>query len=160
MGKNNHDTSLLNKYFNQGWLDRRYYDGKAYLQPFSADDRLLAGEMLYMDFLHWKKGMRLVQSYDVPRVDAMFSPNGVVCLSFETERFRRAIKGISKSYLPVVYKIVLDEMEIKPPKTFGTRERLYFNDEIKGLLCRGLDELCRFYSRRGEEVIAPSAQPR
>jgi hypothetical protein len=150
MGKNNHDTSLLNRYFQQGWLDRRYYDGKAYLQPFSANDRLLAGEMLYADFLHWKKGVRLVQNYGALKVDSPLPMNGTLCFSYETERFRRAVRGISKSYLPVVYKIVLDEAEIRPPKAFGARERLYFNDEIKGLLCRGLDELCRFYASRRE----------
>ena len=50
--------------------------------------------------------------------------------------------------MPVLYKIVLEEKEIRAPKGASTRERLYFNDEIKNLLCRALDELVPYYRRR------------
>ncbi len=139
-------TFLLNKYFNIGWLTRRYYDGKLYHQPFSAEDRLLAGERLYADFLVWNRHFGALRCVDLqkPRVDGG-GGRGFVPLSAEAERFRRALRLISKPSMPVVYKIVLEECEIRPPASMSARERLYFNDEIKGLLCRGLDQLCRFY---------------
>lgn len=137
---------LLTRYFNIGWLHRRYYDGKLYHQPFSAEDRLLAGECLYADFISWNKNFGALKCVDweKPRVDG--GRLGVsVPISVEAERFRKALRFIPKSSMPVIYKIVLEEREIKPPSSMSARERLYFNDEIKGLLCRGLDGLCSFY---------------
>ena len=55
---------------------------------------------------------------------------------------------MSAPFVPVLYKIVLEEKEIRAPKGASTRERLYFNDEIKNLLCRALDELVPYYRRR------------
>ncbi len=139
---------LLTRYFNIGWLSRRYYDGKVYHQPFSAEDRLLAGELLYADFLSWNRNFGALKAVDweKPRVDG--GSGGVyVPVSPEAERFRRAIRLISKSSMPVIYKIVLEEREIRPPTSLSTRERLYFNDEIKGLLCRGLDQLVSYYRK-------------
>ena len=143
-------TFLLTRYFNIGWLQRRYYDGKHYHQPFSAEDRLYAGECLYADFLSWSSRFGGLHSIDwqVPRVDGG-RVGGNMPISGEAERFRRALRRISKPSMPVIYKIVLEEREIKPPVSFSTRERLYFNDEIKGLLCRGLDEVADYYLMRG-----------
>lgn len=139
-------TFLLTRYFNIGWLHRRYYDGKIYRQPFTAEDRLLAGERLYADFLSWSRNFGTLKSLDwqMPRVDGGRA-SIYVPISAEAERFRRALRRISKTSMPVIYKIVLEEREIRPPASLSVREKLYFNDEIKGLLCRGLDELCRFY---------------
>ena len=48
--------SLLGRYFQQGWLSKKYYIADGYRQLYSAEDRLLAGTMLYADFLKWGKG--------------------------------------------------------------------------------------------------------
>lgn len=140
---------LLTKYFNIGWLHRRYFDGKSYHQPFTAEDRLLAGECLYADFVHWNKNFGALKSVDLQgiRVDGGRG-GGFVPLSAEAERFRKALRLISKSSMPVIYKIVLEENEIRPPAAMSAREKLYFNDEIKGLLCRGLDDLVSYYQKR------------
>lgn len=136
---------LLLKYFNMGWLLRAYYDGVGFRRPYSAEDRLKAGELFYADFLSWRKGaVCLAADYDLVKVDTSFRGGGV-SISFESERFRRAVKLLSRANLPVVYRIVLEEKEIKAPREMSARERLYFNDEIKGLLCRGLDELASYY---------------
>ena len=140
--------SLLKKYFKQGWLRRRYYDGKHFLQMYSAEDRVYAGEMFYHDFMTWRKGVRLTRTYDAMKVDVSKPISGGVQLGPAAERFRKALRLISKASLPVIYKIVLEEEEIDVAEKMSARERLYFNDEIKGLLCRGLDELCGFYEQR------------
>ena len=46
---------LLKQYFRKGWLERAYFDGEKMVQPYSAEDRLHAGELLYEDFFAWKK---------------------------------------------------------------------------------------------------------
>lgn len=135
---------LLNRYFGQGWLSRCYYDGKSYRQPYSAEDRLRAGEMFYEDFLVWNRFGLQAQDYSSLRVDTHRTFCGV-SLAMEAERFRRALRRLSKANLAVIYKIVLEEKEIKPQRAMSAREMLYFNDEIKGLLCRGLDELASYY---------------
>lgn len=135
---------LLTRYFNAGRLNRRYYDGKAYCQPYSADDRLLAGQMFYEDFLAWRKNTRLIRNYEAVKVDV--SLNMAVGISKNAERFRRALKRLPQMSVDVIYKIVLCEEDILAPATFSEREKAYFYEEIKGLLCRGLDELCRFYA--------------
>lgn len=135
-------------YYNQGWLAKRYYDGKLFHQPYSCEDRLWAGKMLYEDYMVWRRGAKLTQDYTLERVDKSLPLHGGVMTSFSAERFRRAIKQVNKAVLPVVYKIVLSEERITAPKGLSKREQLYFNDEIKGLLCRGLDELCQFYRHK------------
>lgn len=137
--------SLLNKYFNLGWLSRRYYNGSTYLQPYSAEDRLDAGAKFYEDFVSWNALGLKARDYSKPVVDTTRVGSLGVCLSPEAERFRQALRSISRVNLPVIYKIVLEEIEIKAPKSMTAREVLYFNDEIKGLLCRGLDELVSYY---------------
>ncbi|MCM1324241.1 MAG: hypothetical protein NC218_08760 [Acetobacter sp.] len=139
---------LLSKYFKIGWLSRRYYDGRRYHQPYSAEDRLLAGERFYADFMQWNRFSGTLRSVDcsIPRVDGGIR-GGLVPLTPEAERFRRALRRVSRSHLPVIYKIVLEEKEIKPQSCLSARERLYFNDEVKGLLCRGLDELASYYRK-------------
>lgn len=139
---------LLSRYFGIGWLDRRYFDGKIYCQPYSAEERLLAGERFYSDYLAWfnrSAGAR-TSNYEMTPVDGG-KMNDKLPVGGEAERFRAALRRISPQYLSVLYKIVLEEKEIRAPKEFQKREILYFNDEIKGILCRGLDELCRFYGR-------------
>ena len=138
------NTFLLNTYFKLGWLSRRYFNGQVFCMPYSAEDRLKAGERFYEDYLFWSSGQKLVADYEKLKVDGSTSYIG---LSMEAERFRRALRLISKSSLPVVYKIVLEEKAIVLPKGVSAREKLYFNDEVKGLLCRGLDELCHFYGK-------------
>lgn len=138
---------LLDKYFQWGWLSRSYFDGKKYCQPYSAEDRLRAGELLYFDYLIWKRGIKLTGRYETLKVDSAFIKDKGISTAHAAERFRRALKAISKPSMPIVYKIVLEETEIMPQKTLKAREKLYFNDEIKGLLCRGLDELIAFYKR-------------
>ncbi len=138
---------LLKQYFHKGWLERAYFDGERLVQPYSAEDRLRAGELLYEDFLAWKKGTRMTINYDLIKVDCSTVSDDGVRLGYNAERFRRSIRLIPKSSMAVVYKIVLDEQKINPPAEFSTREKLYFCNEIKGLLCRGLDALCSFYMR-------------
>ena len=140
----NKNLFLLERYFNNGHLNRRYYDGKDYCQPYSADDRLLAGKMFYEDFLAWQKRTRLIRDYEAIKVDVSF--NTGAGLSKNAERFRRALKRLPRASLEVIYKIVLCEQDIMAPAYFTERERGHFYDDIKGLLCRGLDELCRFYA--------------
>jgi len=135
---------LLERYFNCGKLKQRYYDGKSYCQPYSEEDRLLVGKTFYEDFLAWRKNARLIRNYEAVKVDVSFYNGGG--LSKNGERFRRALKRLPKASLEVVYKIVLCEEDIVAPSYFSERERAFFYDDIKGLLCRGLDELCRFYA--------------
>lgn len=137
---------LLNRYFKQGWLSRRYFDGNVYHQPYSDEDRLLAGEYFYADFLKWNSCGLKSRDYTAPLVDGGLVFYGL-SLSPEAERFRRALRRLSKDSLAVVYKIVLEEREIRAPHAMSARERLYFNDEIKGLLCRGLDQLASYYRK-------------
>ena len=61
--------SLLGRYFQQGWLSKKYYIADGYRQLYSAEDRLLAGTMLYADFLKWGKGQLQVRDYAMPKVD-------------------------------------------------------------------------------------------
>ena len=138
---------LLKQYFRKGWLERAYFDGETMVQPYSAEDRLRAGELLYEDFLSWQKGTHLTCNYDMVKVDCSTISDDGVRLGYNAERFRRAIRLIPKSAMAVVYKIVLSEQKISPPQTLSKRDKLYFCDEIKGLLCRGLDALCLFYRR-------------
>lgn len=141
-------TFLLMRYFHQGWLLRRYFDDGQFVQPFSAEDRLRAGELLYADYLAWQKGMPLIRCYEAVKVDGgKGRVSEGVSYHFQAERFRRALRLIPAVCLPVVYKIVLEEAEIKLPHGLSARERLYFNDEVKGLLCRGLDKIIPFYDR-------------
>ena len=140
--------SLLKKYFKQGWLTRRYFDGKRFLQPYSAEDRLHAGEMFYGDFAAWRRGVHLTRAYDLIKVDVSKPVSSGVQTGVAAERFRKALRLVSKASLPVIYKIVLEEEEVDVNEKMSARERLYFNDEIKGLLCRGLDDLCGFYEER------------
>lgn len=137
---------LLNRYFKQGWLSRCYFDGQNYHQPYSDEDRLLAGECFYADFLKWNACGLKSRDYTSPLVDGGVAFYGV-SLSPEAERFRRALRRLSKDSFIVVYKIVLEEKEICAPRAMSARERLYFNDEIKGLLCRGLDQLASYYQK-------------
>jgi len=147
------NVALLVKKYNLGCLERSYYDGQKYAQPYSAEDRLLAGQMLYADFLAWRKGTKLVRNYDLIKIDGGSFSGNSCSLSFAAERFRRALNVVPKSSLAVVYKIVLTEEDIKAPKEMSVREVLYFNDEIKGLLCRGLDALCRFYAEKSKRKL-------
>ena len=147
MSKNN-NVLLLVKYFKQGWLARKYYSNNKFYQPYSAEDRLWAGKRFYEDFLKWRQSSRLTMNYSNIRSSRNVVSDGLI-MSPEAERFRKALRVLSKQYLSVIYKIVLEECEIKPSKSISVRERLYFNDEIKGLLCRGLDELCSFYILKG-----------
>ena len=142
------EVFLLTRYFNIGWLERAYFNGAEYCRPYSAEDRLRAGEMFYLDFLFWQKGVRLIRDYDSVKVDVSRVIGAGVPVSGSAERFRRALRLIPKASMAVVYKIVLNEEEIRPKKSMSAREKLYFNDEIKGLLCRGLDELCSFYAKK------------
>ncbi len=141
-------VSLLTKYFKMGWLERRYFDGHSYCQHYSAEDRLNSGERLYEDFCLWRRGARLITNYNLIRVDVSLRRVENVGVGAAAERFRKALKQVSRCNLPVIYKIVLDEKEIRWPKELSARERIYFNEEIKGLLCRGLDELCAYYQSR------------
>ena len=138
---------LLQKYYNLGWLNRRYLVNLKYVQPYSAEDRLFIGQCLYEDFLIWQRGTRLVRDYEEAFVD--ISPQKFSDMNEHriAERFRSAVSHLSKTVLPVVYRIVLEEREIKFPSHLSAREKLYFNDEVKGLLCRGLDELIKFRHR-------------
>lgn len=142
------NTFLLVKYYNQGWLTRKYYANNNYYQPYSAEDRLWAGKRFYEDFLKWRSSSRLTMNYSCIRACKRAVGDGLV-MSPEAERFRKALRLLSKPYLSVIYKLVLEEAEIRPSCAISVRERLYFNDEIKGLLCRGLDELCSFYTLKG-----------
>lgn len=139
---------LLKQYFRKGWLERAYFDGEKFVQPYSANDRLRAGEIWYDDFLAWKKGTHIICNYDLIKVDCSAISNDGIRLGFNAERFRQATKQVPKSSLAVIYKIILEEQKISPPRNIGKREKLYFCDEIKGLLCRGLDALCSYYVRR------------
>lgn len=138
---------LLDKYYNHGWLKHKYIDGINYHQPYSADDRLLAGKLFYNDYLSWQLSRRLIINYDQPYVDISRNSN-LPTSSNESERFRKALKLIPKSFLPLLYKILLEEKEIKPTKTLSEREITYFNNEIKSILCRCLDTLCNFYKTK------------
>lgn len=141
------NQAVLMRYFNHGWLDRPYFDGEWFCRPYSAEDRLRAGTLFYGDYLVWLKGNVNAVNYEKPKVDGgmMFA---AAPFAEQGERFRRALRRLSKASLGVVYKIVLEEREILVPMGISERERLYFSDEIKRLLCSGLDELCRFYARR------------
>lgn len=141
------DVFLLKHYFRTGWLERAYFDGEKFVQPYSAEDRLRAGELFYDDFLAWKKGTHLTFNYDKVKVDCAAVSGDGIRLGYTAERFRRAARLIPKNSMAVVYKIVLEEQKISPPKVCSKRDKLYFCDEIKGLLCRGLDALCFFYQR-------------
>lgn len=141
----NSDVFLLERYFNKGKLNQRYYDGESYCRPYSADDRLLAGKMFYEDFLAWRKNTRLVRDYEAIKVDVSLNTSGG--LSRNAERFRKAMKRMPRATLAVLYKIVLCEEDIMAPHDFTEREKAYFYDDVRGILCRGLDELCRFYAR-------------
>lgn len=139
---------LLIKYYRQGWLSRRYYDGKAYHQPYSADDRLQAGKRFYVDFVMWQRASFGLRAIDLTRAKTDGGPlQGDISLATSAERFRQALRHVSKTNLPILYKIILEEKEISAPQNMSVREKLYFNDEIKGLLCRGLDELIPYYQK-------------
>jgi hypothetical protein len=138
---------LLEKYYRLGWLERKYLVNCKYIQPYSAEDRLLIGKRLYNDFVAWQKGARLTRDYDEIYVDVSPAVTRDMHEGYSAERFRHAIGRLSKNLLPIVYRIVLEEKEIKAPTKMSAREKLYFNDEVKGMLCRGLDELIKYRCR-------------
>ena len=138
---------LLDSYFRQGWLDKKYYGKSGYRRPYSADDRLLAGKLFYADFLRWQKGLFRCPEFARPRVDTTPLREAWIA-GGEAERFRRVLNRVSRLCLPVLYKIVLEGSDIRPPAGLSTREKLYFNHEIRVRLCQGLDELVVYYIRR------------
>lgn len=140
-------AQLLDKYYNIGWLKYKYIDGTTYHQPYSEDERLLAGKLFYNDYLSWLLSRRLIINYERLYVDVSRTLN-TPSTSEGCERFRKALKLIPKSFLPVLYKIVLEEKEIKPNQILNEREKAYFNNEIKTILCRSLDCLCNFYKTK------------
>lgn len=138
---------LLDKYYKKGWLKHKYLDGMNYHQAYSEDERLLAGKLFYSDYQHWQLSRRLTVNYEQLYVDISRIHSLPSC-STESERFRKALKKLPSSFLPILYKIVLEEKEIKPAKTLSEREITYFNNEIKSALCRCLDNLCSFYKTK------------
>ena len=138
---------LLDSYFRQGWLDKKYYGKSGYRRPYTADDRLLAGKLFYADFLRWQKGLFRCPEFARPRVDTTPLREAWIA-GGEAERFRRVLNRVSRLCLPVLYKIVLEGQDIRPPAGLSTREKLYFNHEIRVRLCQGLDELVVYYVKR------------
>ncbi len=138
---------LLDKYYKIGWLKYKYIDGINYHQPYNEDERLLAGKLFYNDYISWQLSRRIIVNYGQQYVDISRNINLPNC-SCESERFRKALKQIPKSFLPLLYKILLEEKEIKPQKSLSEREITYFNNELKGILCRCLDSLCDFYKKK------------
>lgn len=138
---------LLDSYFRQGWLDKKYYGKSGYRRPYTADDRLLAGKLFYADFLRWQKGLFRCPEFARPRVDTTPLREAWIA-GGEAERFRRVLNRVSRLCLPVLYKIVLEGSDIRPPAGLSTREKLYFNHEIRVRLCQGLDELVMYYIKR------------
>ncbi|MBR5599308.1 MAG: hypothetical protein IKW39_04630 [Alphaproteobacteria bacterium] len=136
------DDFLLERYFKHGFLDKKYYHNNTYYQPYTAKDRLTAGLLFYKDFISWKQGHLHSLDPSIPKVD--YSYNFTVT-NIPIKRFRSALRKVSTPFIPILYKIVLEQQEIPPPVKCTKRERLYFNDEIKTLLCRGLDELISYY---------------
>ena len=141
----NKDTFLLERYYNNGFLDKKYFLNNTYYQPYSAKDRLKAGIFFYKYFLSWQKSHLKSLDLTTPKVDISFKGFDD---NFSSERFRRALRKISTPFISVLYKIVLEQSEIKSPYKMTKRETLYFNDEIKSLLCRGLDELASYYKEK------------
>ena len=66
------------------------------------------------------KGQLQVRDYAMPKVDG-----GSGWDDWQTgigaENFRRALKKVSAPFVPVLYKIVLEEKEIRAPKGASTR---------------------------------------
>jgi len=135
--------ALIIKYYRLGYLNQRYYINGDYYQPYSAEDRLQAATSFYSDYLCWKNARLTSVDLSIPKVDGGCKNISDMTIGFES--FRKALKNISKVYLGVVYKIVIEEVDIKPNSKMSSREKLYFADEIKSLLCRGLDELVSYY---------------
>lgn len=134
---------LIVTYFNKGYLNQRYYENGDYYQPYSAEDRLKAANLFYADYMNWKSARVKCIDLSVPKVDG--GKGAFYDMTLGIDRFRKALRVISKSHLSVVYKIVIEDKDIKPNRGFSSREKLYFSDEIRSLLCRGLDELVSYY---------------
>ena len=64
---------LLERYYHLGWLNRRYLVNCKYIQPYSAEDRLLIGKQLYEDFIYWQRGIKLTHAYENGYVDVDIS---------------------------------------------------------------------------------------
>lgn len=138
--------SLLERYLLSGWLDKKYVVDMAYLQPYSAKNRFLAGRRFYLEYLYWSKGMLAAKNYERPKVDGGRMEHYYWMERPQAEPFRKTLRMLSKSTLPILYKIVIEECDITAPKNLTERERCYFNHEVKVMLCRGLDELAAFYA--------------
>jgi hypothetical protein len=137
-------NSVLLTCFNHGWLDKAYFDGSGWHQPLSAEDRFLVAQFFYEDFLRWQhRQQRLVSAYDGVHVDT--SRGSSALYSLGEERFRRALHKLPKSIFSVLYKIVLEDRDIPAPAQTGVREKQYFYEEIKRLLCRGIDTISPLY---------------
>lgn len=139
------ELSVFDRYHLNGYLEKKYYINNSYYQPYSAKERYLAGILFYKDFLSWKRGHIKALDFTIPKVDYA---KRIIGDNLSSERFRKTLRAISYPFLPILYKIILEQTEIKPPKKMTPRERLYFNDEIKTLLCRGLDELISYYKNK------------
>lgn len=137
--------SLLERYLLSGWLEKKYVVETAYVQPYSAQDRYLAGQRFYQDYLYWSKGMLAAKNYEIPKVDGGRMEHYHWMERPQAEPFRKVLRTLSKSVVPILYKIVIEERDILAPKNLTERERSYFNHEIKVMLCRGLDELSSYY---------------
>ena len=139
------DIILLERYYSNGFLDKKYYLQNNYYQPYSGLERLKAGLIFYQDFIFWQKGNLRAIDFTIPKVDYTYNFSTPLPSHF---RFHNSLKKLSRPFIPILYKIILEQQEIKPPPNISKRERLYFNDEIKTLLCRGLDELISYYQQQ------------
>lgn len=126
--------SVLQKYYLNGCLGKK------------AEDRLMAGELLFVDFV--KSGIKKSGSIDTskPKVDCSPYQNMTPSQYYHFDQLTKALKTIKETNIcRLVFDVVLLEVDrhLKHANRDWTARQ--HNKEINRLLCSGLDNLIEFY---------------
>ena len=131
--------SLLERYYNKGWLDLGN-------ERYSAKDRLSAAAKLREDYEMSRFFNATSTSYR-EKVDGgnMTGILEIDVICEARERYFAAIKTIPEEFLSVVKNVCLEGKEPKLPSDLPERRKLELIFSLRRDLCRGLDRLVGYY---------------
>lgn len=137
------ENTILEKYYNNGYLSKKYYINGEYKLVYSAEDRLKCGILFYNDFIIYNTKLLPYRKLNMIKVDNSNKKKDFYSIS--AKRLYLVKKYLDKSYLNLLIEIIINQKDIIAPKELNTRERLYFSNDIKLQFCRSLDKLCKIY---------------
>lgn len=126
------NVDALERYYKIRWLE---FEAKRW----RPEDRLRAGTILRNDF--FKAGFELkTLDPSKPRVDCMGFKEPSEKRERAENRFRQAVRAIPREFWCAVQTVCLEN------KTYAGERSL--TNVFKADLCRGLDYLCEFYTKK------------